>query len=164
MNDGVIDFDQLGLRVREWQSHGLVVALCHGCFDPLHVGHIDHFAEASTFCDRLIVTVTQDRFVNKGPERPWFSAEDRARAIAAIKFVSAVAINPWSNATETLTSLRPDLFVKGSDYSQATASAAFQDERAAAEKLGIGVRLTVSKKISATELLRRMALAAATSS
>ena len=60
------------------------IGLCHGVFDLLHIGHIKYLQEAKSKCDILIVTLTQDKFVNKGPGRPAFNENQRADAIAAL--------------------------------------------------------------------------------
>ena len=64
----------------------LVIGLAHGVFDIVHIGHIEHFKEAKQSCDKLIVSVTADKFVNKGPNRPAFTLSDR------IKFLNQLLI------------------------------------------------------------------------
>ena len=68
--------------------------------------------------DELVVTITPDRFVNKGPGRPAFNENHRAEAIAALDVVDYVAINEWLTATETIKTLKPNLYVKGPDYKE----------------------------------------------
>jgi rfaE bifunctional protein kinase chain/domain/rfaE bifunctional protein nucleotidyltransferase chain/domain len=97
-------------------SIGKKIILCHGVFDLLHIGHIKYFQEAKSKGDILVVTITPDRYVNKGPGRPAFNEELRAEAIASIEVVDYVAINEWSTAVETIKLLKPKLFVKGPDY------------------------------------------------
>lgn len=92
---------------------------CHGVFDLLHIGHIRHFEQAKQLGEVLVVTVTPDRYVNKGPHRPAFPEQLRAEAIAALGCVDYVAINKWPMAVETILFLRPDVYVKGSDYKEA---------------------------------------------
>src|SRR5262245_35107094 len=71
--------------------------LCHGCFDILHVGHIRHLQAASKL-GPVAVTITTDRFANKGIGRPIFPADLRAESIAALSCVEIVAINLWESA------------------------------------------------------------------
>ena len=68
------------------------IVLCHGVFDLLHLGHIKHFNEARTFGDILIVTVTPDSFVNKGPNRPAFTIEHRLEALSALESIEDLEI------------------------------------------------------------------------
>jgi cytidyltransferase-like protein len=64
--------------------NGKRIVLCHGVFDLLHIGHIRYFEQAKKHGDLLVVTVTPDRFVNKGPERPAFPEGLRAESIASL--------------------------------------------------------------------------------
>src|SRR5262249_37229822 len=90
--------------------------LCHGVFDLLHPGHVRHLAQARTFGDVLVVTLTPDRYVNKGANRPAFPEGLRAEVLAALGDVDYVAINRWPTAVETIHLLRPHAFVKGSEF------------------------------------------------
>ncbi|MBI2830678.1 MAG: adenylyltransferase/cytidyltransferase family protein [Chloroflexi bacterium] len=100
--------------------HDKKIVLCHGCFDLMHPGHIRHLRAAKNFGDVLIVTVTPDRFVNKGPGRPVFHETLRAESLASLEFVDYVAINRWPTAIETIKLLKPDFYVKGNDYSDSS--------------------------------------------
>ena len=90
--------------------------LCHGVFDLLHVGHIKHLEKAKQLGDILVVTVTSDKFVNKGPGRPVFNQYLRAEAIAAIDVVDYVAINDSQTAIKPIRLLKPNIYCKGKDY------------------------------------------------
>ncbi|WP_320040107.1 PfkB family carbohydrate kinase [uncultured Desulfobacter sp.] len=89
---------------------------CHGVFDLVHIGHIRHFQEAKSLGDILVVTITPDEFVNKGPHRPVFSAKLRAESLAALEVIDYVAVNQWPTAVEIIKLLKPDIYVKGSEY------------------------------------------------
>jgi rfaE bifunctional protein nucleotidyltransferase chain/domain len=108
LNNLVTELNQL--------SKSKIVVLCHGVFDLLHIGHIKYFKEAKSMGDILVVTITPDRYVNKGPGRPAFNEKHRAEAIAALDIVDYVAINEWPTAIETIKLLKPDIYVKGPDY------------------------------------------------
>lgn len=108
--------EELGEFSKKWKSEGKTIAHCHGCFDLMHLGHIKHFESAKKMADILIVTLTQDKFVNKGPGRPVFNEYQRAEAIAALECVDYVAINAWATAEETIRIIKPDFYVKGPDY------------------------------------------------
>jgi rfaE bifunctional protein kinase chain/domain/rfaE bifunctional protein nucleotidyltransferase chain/domain len=95
---------------------GKKIVLCHGVFDLLHIGHIKYFKNAKTAGNILIVTVTPDRYVNKGPNRPVFPEQLRCEAIAALEVVDYVALNEWPTAVETIRLLKPDIYAKGSEY------------------------------------------------
>ena len=113
----ILDLKSLSELTHKEKNNGHKIILCHGVFDLLHIGHIKYFQEAKTMGDQLVVTVTPDRFVNKGPGgRPAFNEKHRAEAIAALDAVNYVSINEWPTAIETIKAIKPNLYVKGPDY------------------------------------------------
>jgi rfaE bifunctional protein nucleotidyltransferase chain/domain len=149
--------DQLALATEDARSKGKKIVHCHGVFDLLHVGHIRHFEEARRFGDLLVVTVTPDIHVNKGPHRPVFTQSLRAEAIAALGCVDLVAINQWPTAVETVQLVRPDFYVKGPDYKDSTRdhSGGIDQERAAAESVGAELVFTEDITFSSSNLINR---------
>lgn len=89
---------------------------CHGVFDVLHAGHLAYFEAARRHGDLLIVTITSDEFVNKGPGRPYFNSTVRAQMIAALEIVNYVCISNHQTAVPSIEALRPQAYVKGPDY------------------------------------------------
>ncbi len=106
----------LGNIISKIKKKGKSTVLCHGVFDLLHVGHIKHLKKAKSLGDKLIVTVTSDRFVNKGPNRPVFNQNLRIEAIAALDSVDFVAVNDSSTAIHSIKTLKPNIYCKGKDY------------------------------------------------
>jgi rfaE bifunctional protein nucleotidyltransferase chain/domain len=104
---------ELSVILRQCRKEERKVVLCHGIFDLLHIGHIRHFEQARAMGDLLVVTITPDEFVKEGIERPVFSEQLRAEAVASLATVDFVAVNEWPTAVETLALLRPDVYVKG---------------------------------------------------
>ena len=98
------------------RKKGKKIVLCHGVFDLLHVGHIKHFKKAKKMGDKLIVTITPDRFVNKGPNRPVFNQLLRCEAVSSLEDVDYVAINETPTAVNTIRSIKPNIYCKGKDY------------------------------------------------
>ena len=133
------------------------VTLCHGCFDFLHVGHIRHFQSARRLGWPIVVTVTPDQFVNKGPRRPFFPESLRAEAIAALECVSAVAINEWPTAVETLKLLRPKIYCKGPE-SKEDCSPGFLAEKEAAYSIGTEVHFTNDVVFSSTRIIETLSM------
>lgn len=131
------------------------IVLCHGVFDLLHVGHIRHLRRARAEGDLLVVTITPDRWVNKGPNRPAFAEVLRAEAVAALDCVDFVAINEWPTAVETIALLRPDVYVKGGEYRDADqdVTGAIVAERAAVESVGGRIHYTDELTFSSSHLL-----------
>ncbi|MBW8854156.1 MAG: adenylyltransferase/cytidyltransferase family protein, partial [Bradyrhizobium sp.] len=108
--------EELGEIARSAQARGRKVALCHGVFDLVHLGHIRHIQAARNEGDVVMVTITADRYVNKGPGRPIFPENMRAEMLASLATVDWVGINHTSSAEPILDTVRPDIYVKGSDY------------------------------------------------
>lgn len=92
------------------------VVHCHGVFDVLHIGHIRHFEQAKKYGEALIVTITPDEYVNKGPHKPVFNQEIRMEVLASLDIVDYVAINKWPTATNAIKFLKPTFYVKGIEY------------------------------------------------
>src|SRR6266851_4722847 len=104
--------------VRRWKGRGLSVGFTNGCFDIMHAGHIALLAAARAACDRLIVALNTDPGVRrlKGPERPVNGLADRAAVIAAVEAVDAVISFDEETPIDLIRRLRPDVLVKGGDY------------------------------------------------
>lgn len=92
------------------------IVLCHGVFDVLHIGHIHHFNSAKKKGDILVISLTDDEFVNKGPGRPFFNSAKRADYISNIESVDYVYINKNPTAKEVILKLKPDFYAKGIEY------------------------------------------------
>ena len=114
----LLDVDSVKQEIEKLKRDGKTVALCHGVFDLIHPGHIEHFQAAKRKADILIVSLTADHFVNKGPGRPLFNEEIRAKSLAAFESVDYVWVSNSSTAIETIQLIKPDYYVKGSDYLQ----------------------------------------------
>src|SRR5437764_678277 len=105
--------DELAKALASFRADGKKIVHCHGVFDLLHIGHIKHLEAARNLGDALVVTITPDRFVNKGPHRPAFPERLRAEALASLACVDFVGINEWPTAVELIQRLKPNFFVKG---------------------------------------------------
>ena len=89
---------------------------CHGVFDLLHIGHLKHFESAKKFGDILVVSITPDKFVQKGFNRPYFRAEQRMEILASIEVVDFVVLNNSKNAVDAIKKIKPNYYCKGPDY------------------------------------------------
>jgi len=118
-NRKVKSLDDVATLVDRERRTGQRVVHCHGVFDLLHIGHIRHFEQAKAMGELLVVTLTPDEHVNKGPHRPAFPEGLRAEAVAALDCVDFVSINRWPMAVEAIRKIKPDFYVKGSDYRDA---------------------------------------------
>ena len=152
----VLELEALAEEIRALKEQGKVVVYCHGCFDLMHPGHIKHFQAAREMGDALVVTVTPDRFVDKGPGRPAFRDTLRAECIAALECVDFVAINRWPTAVDTLRLLRPDVYVKGQEFEgRPDKTGKLQKEHLALAEIGAEMRYTHEAVFSSTELLNK---------
>ena len=155
MNNKTRDIDELASTLGTARAEGRKIAHCHGVFDLLHIGHIRHFEQARKMADLLVVTLTPDRYVNKGPGRPVFNEQLRAEAIAALDCVDYVAINRWPMAVETIQLLRPDYYVKGAEYSESETdrTGGITLEAEAAKSVGAQLTFTDDITFSASNLI-----------
>lgn len=153
----IIDLDDLSLVTAQLRQEGKTIVHCHGVFDLLHIGHIRYFKQALKYGDVLIVTLTPDRFVDKGPQRPAFSQELRAEAISSLGFVDYVAINQWPTACETLRLLKPHFYVKGAEFKTASSdrTGKIEEEIQVLEEIGATFAYTDDIVFSSSNLINR---------
>jgi D-beta-D-heptose 7-phosphate kinase/D-beta-D-heptose 1-phosphate adenosyltransferase len=106
-------------RASAWRAQGLRVGFANGCFDLIHPGHVRLLTEARTRCDRLIVALNTDASVQrlKGPTRPLQNETARATVMASLAPVDMVVLFDEDTPIELIQALRPDVLVKGADYS-----------------------------------------------
>lgn len=137
------------------KTSGKKIVLCHGTFDLMHTGHIRYLQRARKEGDYLIVTVTADEFVNKGPGRPVFGEQLRAENLAALECVDLVAINYETTALTAIDGIKPDLYVKGIEYKDESADVTgnIARERSAVESHGGTIFFTDEITFSSSSLL-----------
>lgn len=111
-------WDELARLTRTWQQAGETVVFTNGCFDILHAGHVQYLQQAAQLGDHLIIGVNTDDSVRrlKGQTRPFNHETDRARLLASLRDVDAVALFGEDTPTELIKKIRPDILVKGGDY------------------------------------------------
>ena len=93
-----------------------IIGMVHGVFDIIHYGHMLYFKEAKSKVDYLIVSITSDRFVNKGPGKPIFNLKKRIEVLRSIKYVDEVVVSNHKTAVNNLEIIKPDFYIKGKDY------------------------------------------------
>jgi rfaE bifunctional protein kinase chain/domain/rfaE bifunctional protein nucleotidyltransferase chain/domain len=157
VKEKIRNLEELQQIIADLKSKGKKIVHCHGVFDLLHIGHIKHFKEAKIFGDVLIVTITPDEFVHKGPNRPAFTTELRLEALAALESIDFVAANKWSNAIETIKTLQPDIYCKGSDYKDHTEdiTGKIDDEATTVKSIGGEIKYTEDITFSSSSLLNK---------
>lgn len=105
-------------QMTKWHEAGETVVFSNGCFDILHLGHIDYLEKAGQLGSKLVIGINSDRSVQrlKGPQRPVQPEEARARMLAALGFVDAVVLFEEDTPLRLIETLRPHVLVKGNDY------------------------------------------------
>ena len=157
LEDKIKGLDELEPVLAELKSAGKIIVHCHGVFDLLHPGHIRHIAEARGQGDILVVTITADEHVNKGPGRPVFNEALRAETMASLENVSFVVINHNPTAVEAIKSLRPDVYVKGGDYADSDddITGKIVDEAETVDGVGGRIHFTDDIRFSSSSLINQ---------
>lgn len=155
--DKIRPIEELGEIARRARSDGRTVVLAHGTFDLMHFGHVRHLQAAREEGDLLIVTITADSFVNKGPGRPVFQHAIRAEMLASLECVDYVGINAAATAENVIAAIRPTVYVKGNDYASAAddVTGKIVDEQRAVESHGGRIVFTNEITFSSSTLINR---------
>lgn len=120
----LLSWDDARAKIAAWQENGLKVGFTNGCFDIIHYGHVNYLAQAKERCDRLVLGLNHDQSVRllKGPSRPVNDEDGRAAVIGALSSVDLVVLfgakeeSEDNTPTEVLGVLKPDILMKGGDY------------------------------------------------
>ena len=155
MKNKIVSFENLIKISKLKRSRNKKIVLCHGVFDLLHIGHIKHLQAAKTFGDILIVTITPDKFVQKGPNRPAFNSQLRLEALQALECIDYVSINKWMTATDTIKLLKPHIYCKGPDYKKKEndVTKKIYDEEKAINSIKGSIKFTSDISYSSSNLL-----------
>ena len=114
----ILDLDHAKAFVQTCGKNGRPITLCHGTFDLLHPGHLDHLRQAKELGGPLVVSITSDVHVAKGPGRPLFNQDERATMLSALWMVDVVVINDAPSAVLVIMALIPSHYVKVPDYAR----------------------------------------------
>ena len=155
--DKVKTVDELGAIAEDARAKGLKVVLAHGVYDLVHMGHVRHLEAALREGDLLMVTITADHLVNKGPGRPIFSEDLRAEMLAALEYVDWVGVSLAHSAEGVLEIIKPDVYVKGADYENPDddVTGNIISERNVVEKHGGQIVFTKDISFSSSELINK---------
>ena len=142
-------------KINYLKKKGKKIILCHGVFDLVHLGHIEHFKSAKKFGDYLIVSLTIDKFIKKGPGRPLFNEQQRMEFLKNIKTIDDVILSKTESSLDVINYIKPDFYVKGPDYKES-----YKDktkkiilEKKAVEKNGGKIKFTNDIKFSSSNIL-----------
>lgn len=114
----VMDSVALADQIRKWRDQGCKIVFTNGCFDILHLGHVDYLARAADFGDKMIIGLNTDASVSriKGPTRPINDQRSRAMVLASLGFVSAITFFDEPTPYDLIKLVQPDVLIKGADY------------------------------------------------
>ncbi|MFT4031817.1 MAG: D-glycero-beta-D-manno-heptose 1-phosphate adenylyltransferase [Siphonobacter sp.] len=109
-------------QIAEWKAKGEQIVFTNGCFDIVHLGHVDYLEKARNLGQRLVLGLNTDTSVKrlKGPLRPVVNEYARARLMASLAFVDTVILFDEDTPKELIEAIKPDILVKGDDYSVQT--------------------------------------------
>ena len=118
VREKIITTDNLVLKVSQWKKNKMKVAFTNGCFDILHLGHLEILTKSKEFGDRLIVGVNSDESVRKlkGEERPINDFQTRSNMLASFSFVDYVVEFSDDTPKKLIQIIKPDFLIKGGDY------------------------------------------------
>ncbi len=112
----IILSEDLSNKILSLKNKKKKIVLCHGVFDIIHAGHISHFKSAKKFGDILIVSVTSDKYVNKGFNRPIFNLNNRKKILSELSMVDFVCDSDSTDAISIIEKIKPNIYCKGPDY------------------------------------------------
>ncbi|MDI6735207.1 MAG: PfkB family carbohydrate kinase [bacterium] len=156
LSEKIVEMDILAKESARLREEGKKIVYCHGCFDLMHIGHIKYLQAAKKKGDILMVTITPDRYVSRGPGRPVFTEIHRLESIAALDCVNYVALNQWTTAVETIHLLKPNIYVKGSDFGsvESDPTGRLTKEEEAIKSVGGELVFTADEVFSSSKLLK----------
>lgn len=152
------DFHKLRKVFKEKNQN---VILCHGVFDMIHPGHIIHFQEAKKLANDngiLVVSITSEPFVRKGPGRPYFSDEMRIRFLEAIEYIDYVILSEGYTSKDIIEAVEPDYYVKGKEYKKSSddITGKITEEESLVKQHGGKIHFTSGQTFSSTKLLNHV--------
>ena len=154
IKDKILPIEELTRTVKRWQLKDEVVVFTNGCFDLLHVGHMEVISKAASIGDKVIVGLNSDDSVKrlKGENRPINNTEERAFALAALHHVDAVIVFEEDTPANLIELVAPDVLVKGGDWTE--------DKIVGAEFVksngGQVVSIELTEGYSSTDLINRI--------
>ncbi len=157
MNNKIFNINDLEKVLEKKRQSKKKIALCHGVFDLLHFGHIHHFKESKRNSDILVVSITPDKFVNKGPGRPAFSEKIRAMSLSELNIIDYITINTGPSAVNVIKKLKPHFFCKGEEYKDFSKDITneIKNEARAIKKIKGKILFTGGRTFSSSNLINR---------
>ena len=118
LNSKILDKERLLVKLTDWKEENKKIVFTNGCFDLIHLGHIEVIARSADLGDILIIGVNTDNSIKrlKGPNRPIVEEISRAKQLAALEFVDAVVFFDQDTPIDLIKVINPNVITKGGDY------------------------------------------------
>ena len=155
MRDKIKDLHELEKTIGFLKKKGKTIVFTNGCYDLIHIGHLKCFEEGKKLGDVLIVALNSDRSIRsiKGPPRPIIPEGERAEIVSSLEYVDYVTIFDQDDPLDVITSIKPDILVKGGDWNLDTIVG-----REVVESYGGKVfALPLVKGVSTTQIIKTIA-------
>ena len=150
-----LKIEKLQKKIKNLKKRNKKIVLCHGVFDLVHLGHIKHFKSAKSFGDYLIVSITGNKHIKKGPGRPIFNQQQRQEFLKEIKIIDEVIFSSSDSSEDVIKMIKPDFYVKGPDYkiNKLDKSKKIFLEKKLVEKFGGQIKYTDDITFSSTNII-----------
>lgn len=142
-------------EIRKLKNKKLKIGLCHGLFDLMHPGHINHLNEAKRYCDILVVSTTADIFIKKNLKSPLFNQNQRAFFLSSLSMVDIVYICQEATAKNLLKKIKPNYYFKGKEYKTYDSIGNFKLEKNICKKNNIILKFIGNRIFSSTNLIKK---------
>tara|TARA_B110000977_G_scaffold201844_1_gene299207 strand:- start:703 stop:2229 length:1527 start_codon:yes stop_codon:yes gene_type:complete len=155
MNNKIVTINQLKQIRETCNKKKKKIVLVHGVFDVVHLGHIEHFKQAKEKGDILVISLTNDKFVKKGINKPYFKIDQRCKFLSSISIVDYITVSNLDSSIEVLKNLKPNFYCKGQDYIPKSGDKAGNLilEKKITEKFGGKLFFTSGQQFSSTKIL-----------
>ena len=154
INNKIFDLQLLMKKIEKWRSENKKIVFTNGCFDLIHLGHIEILARSADYGDKLIIGVNSDLSIKKlkGENRPIIQQSSRIRQLSALEFVDAVVLFDEDTPIKLIETIKPDVITKGGDY---TAKNIVGNE-VVSQKNGEVVIIPLTRGYSTTSILNKI--------
>jgi rfaE bifunctional protein kinase chain/domain/rfaE bifunctional protein nucleotidyltransferase chain/domain len=148
---------QLSKILQNLRKNKKKISLCHGVFDVVHYGHILHFKSAKEIADILIVSVTKDKFIKKGFNRPLFAELERLKFLNEINTIDYIYCCETESAENSINLIKPNFYIKGPDYKNNSddATKKIYLEKNLVKKFGGQIKYTDDQKYSSSKIINK---------
>ena len=154
INNKIFDLQNLMKKIEKWRSENKKIVFTNGCFDLIHLGHIEILARSSDFGDKLIIGVNSDLSIKKlkGKNRPIIEESSRIKQLSALEFVDALVLFDEETPLKLIETIKPDVITKGGDY---TAKNIVGNE-VVSQKNGEVIVIPLTRGYSTTSILNKI--------